>query len=154
MRFAERVAWNCPSYSCLSALVPLYLFETKQDPDEGYIRHALSYFPTITPWPWTTTILVPCLPLGHLDPAYVPQLNTANRPRGAPMSNLCPPHSICTVRDTFLYLLVLDILRTHPIYKAFVVIRQLVRPYYMSLFDVCGFLPSMIPFTFGMGFST
>lgn len=152
MRFAERVAWNCPSYSCLSALVPLYLFETKQDPDEGYIRHALSYFPTITPWPWTTTILVPCLPLGHLDPAYVPQY--CQWATWCTHVQSLPTSSICTVRDTFLYLLVLDILRTHPIYKAFVVVRQLVRPYYMSLFDVCGFLPSMIPFTFGMGFST
>ena len=57
----------------LSALVPLYLSETKQPPDEGYIRHALSYFPTITPWSWTPTISFSWLPLGYLDPAYVPQ---------------------------------------------------------------------------------
>jgi hypothetical protein len=57
--------------SGLSALVPLYLSETKQPPDEGYIRHALSYFPTITPWSRTTTTSVPCLPLCYVDPAYV-----------------------------------------------------------------------------------
>jgi len=72
-------------------------------PDEGYIRHALSYFPTITPWSWTTTISVPCLPLGYVDPAYVSQYY--QWPRGAPISNLWPPHPICTVRVTFLYLL-------------------------------------------------
>jgi hypothetical protein len=105
--------------SGLSALVPLYLFETKQPPDEGYIRHALSYFPTITPWSWTTTISVPCLPLGYVDPPYVSQY--CQWPRGAPISNLCPPHPICTVRVTFLYLL--DILRPHSIYKAFVIVR-------------------------------
>lgn len=84
-------------------------------PDEGYIRHALSFFPTITTWSWTTTISVPCLPLGYIDPAYVSQY--CHWPRGAPMSNLCPPHSIFTVRVTLVYLL--DILRPHPIYKAF-----------------------------------
>jgi hypothetical protein len=69
-------------------------------PDEGYIRHALSYFPTITPWSWTTTISVPCLPLGYVDPAYVSQY--CQWPRGAPISNFCPPHPICTVRVTSL----------------------------------------------------
>ena len=52
--------------SGLLALVPLYLSETKQPPDEGYIRHALSCFPTITPWSWTITISVPCLPISRL----------------------------------------------------------------------------------------
>lgn len=84
-------------------LVPLYLSETKQPPDEGYIRHAFSYFPTITPWSWTTTISIPCLPLGYVDPTYVSQY--CQWPRGAPISNLYPPHPISTVRVTFLYLL-------------------------------------------------
>jgi len=74
--------------SGLSALVPLYLSETKQLPDEGYIRHVLSYFPTITPWSWTTTSSIPCLPLGYVDPAYVSQY--CQWPRGAPTSNLIP----------------------------------------------------------------
>jgi hypothetical protein len=89
--------------SGLSALVPLYLSETKQPPDEGYIRHALSYFPTITPWSWTTTIFVPCLPPGYVDPTYVSRY--CQWPRGAPISNLCPPHPIHIVRVTFLRLL-------------------------------------------------
>jgi hypothetical protein len=43
---------------------PLYLSETKQLPDEGYIRHALSYSPSIASWSWTTTMSIPRLPLG------------------------------------------------------------------------------------------
>jgi hypothetical protein len=138
--------------SGLSALVPLYLFETKQPPDEGYIRHALSYFPTIIPWSWTTTISVPCLPLGYIDPAYVSQY--CQRPRGPPISNLCPPHPICIVRVTFLYLL--DILRLQSLrhHSTFQRHHQTNGTFLLNVLVrcVCGFLPSMIPCTFGFGF--
>ena len=90
--------------SGLLALVPLYLSETKQPPDEGYIRHALSYFPTITPLSWTTTTSVPCLPLGFVDPIDVSQYCW---PRGTTMSNLCPRypilHSTCHVSLSLRY---------------------------------------------------
>lgn len=69
-------------------------------PDEGYIRHAFSYFPIITPWSWTTTIFIPCLPLSYIDPTYVSQY--CQWPRGAPISNLYPLHPMSTVRVTFL----------------------------------------------------
>ncbi len=89
---AQWVAWNCPSFMGLRLVRPgSSLFVPNQTgPDEGYIRHALSYSPTITPWSWTTTISVPYLPLSYVDPTYVFQYY--QWPRGAPIS--IPAHPI------------------------------------------------------------
>ena len=102
-------AWQCEFLGTVPHIHGLWLVSpgsslfvrNQTAPDEGYIRHALSYFPTIIPWSWTTTISVPCLPLGYIDPAYVSQYY--QWPRGSPISNLCPPHPIYTVRVTFLF---------------------------------------------------
>ena len=140
-----------------SALIPLYLSETKQSPDEGYIRHALSYFPTITSWSWTTTTSVPCLPLGFVDPAYVSQY--CQWPRVTPMSNLCPRCPIFTVRVISLSLRYpqtlshLQSLRHHSTFHRHHQISG-TSPLYVLVRCLCVFLPSMIPCALGIGFST